>query len=87
MTEGRAAYARTLGMSSTPPTPPEPEEGPGPAFPGFKMALGAPERAEPPAAEFGYTQSLKRADARWRRVAFWVALVIAVALIVWFVLA
>jgi hypothetical protein len=73
-------------MSATPPTPPEPER-PGPAFPGFKMSLGAPERAP---TEWGEVRGM---PAQWERRRLWPRLVlalgvlIAVALLVWLLLA
>jgi len=72
-------------MSATPPTPPEPE-GHGPAFPGFKMGMGAPERAEPP-ADFGEWRSAPSARYErspwWPRLALGLAVLIFLALLVW----
>jgi hypothetical protein len=67
---------------TAPPTPPEPpDDRPGPAFPGFKMGIGAPERIEsPPPAEAPV------AGYGWRRLAFWAALLIAAAIIAWLLL-
>jgi hypothetical protein len=39
-----------LGASEMSSTPPTPDEGPAPEFPGFKMGMGAPEYAVPPQA-------------------------------------
>ncbi len=70
-------------MSATPPTPPEPE-GHGPAFPGFKMGMGAPERAEP-TEDFGEWRSAPSARyrplGRWPRLALGLAVLIALALL------
>jgi hypothetical protein len=79
--------AATLGvcsagrMSTTPP-----DEEPGPAFPGLKMGLGGAEHAEPmPAPRVDYPPEMEAAPPmaglRWPRIAFWVLVLIAVAVV------
>jgi hypothetical protein len=75
---------RPVTSPSTPPEPPD--EGPGPAFPGFKMGIGAPERIEPPPAAENPGVRSPVAGYGWRRLAFWVAVVIAAAVIAWLLL-
>ena len=75
-------------MSATPPTPPEPE-GHGPAFPGFKMGMGAPEHAES-TEDFGEWRSAPTAPYHrrvWPRLVLGLAVLIALALLVWLLLA
>lgn len=75
-------------MSSSPPTPPD--EDAGPAFPGLKMGLGAAEQyplPPPPECEPEALPARIAGGWRWRRLAFWLAVIIAAALIAWLLLA
>jgi hypothetical protein len=50
------------------------------------MGLGAPERIEPPPAAEDPGVRSPVAGYGWRRLAFWVAVVIAAAVIAWLLL-
>jgi hypothetical protein len=64
-----------------------PDEEPGPAFPGLKMGLGGAERAEPapstayPPEDEMEAPPMKAAPGR-PAIAFWVAVLIAVAAVI-----
>jgi hypothetical protein len=61
-----------------------------PAFPGLKMGLGAAEHSPLPPAQDYWPEAPPARMAggwRWQRLAFWLVVAVAAALIAWLLLA